>query len=74
MDPRGRQGWLCIKGTAVLEPENPGQPENGGNLNILVTPLRLEAVDYPEKLHSDAEGWVPLKLEFDSKAHQWTKV
>merc|ERR1712046_80705 len=52
-DQRGRGGWLTIKGTAKLE------EARDGSLDILVTAVALEGVNYNEGLMADEDGWVP---------------
>eukprot|EP00929_Paragymnodinium_shiwhaense_P050963 TRINITY_DN25657_c0_g1_i1.p1 TRINITY_DN25657_c0_g1~~TRINITY_DN25657_c0_g1_i1.p1 ORF type:complete len:192 (+),score=23.71 TRINITY_DN25657_c0_g1_i1:67-642(+) len=62
VDPRGRGGWLTVKGDATVE--NDGK----GGMNILFTSQLLEMVNYNEVgAMEDRDGWVPKILARNGK-------
>ena len=56
VDQRGRGGWLTFKGRARLEERRDGE------IDIHFDVLKLEAMDYNEKIMQDRDGWEPETL------------
>ncbi|CAD7933487.1 unnamed protein product [Amoebophrya sp. A120] len=56
-DQKGKGGWIVAKGVAVIVPLDQAR------CDILVDVVKVEVMDYNEKLMADTEGWKPLVLE-----------
>ncbi|CAE8723827.1 unnamed protein product [Polarella glacialis] len=70
-DQRGQQGWITIKGDAVLRPgSHPNFP-----VDIFVYARIIEAVSYNENLLGDSgNGSVPVVLQLEVETGCWALV
>ena len=69
-DRRGRGGWVVAKGRGkVIETVE----DSSDRVEILINVERIEAMDYPEGVMSDAEGYIPVIMEKDP-AGIWKEV
>ena len=75
-DMKGRQGWLCFKGVVSFyaTPEEIARMEPSARLKMRVDVRRIEVMGYNQKLHADADGWVPIVLERDGTSMKWLNV